>query len=173
MSEQWTRAFVFGASPESLLPLLREASLPVAIRVARAPGGTTLLFEGLGSELGRFLLRLPWLTWVETEDSIAPARRLTLLRGGRTVYEESLDPEGRLHVLHAGERRSCPAERITPRVAAHARAAIEALSAAGIQPLPVRRIWEGDPFPDSGPLEAPAIVPASRSDEEEEGEIPF
>ena len=73
---------------------LSDAALPVGVRLASAPGGARVLFEGLAPGIGRFLQGMPWPSWVETVDSIADARRLTLLRDGQVDYEDSLDPEG-------------------------------------------------------------------------------
>lgn len=171
MSERWVHVHVMGADPEALLLALRAAQLPVAIRLARVEGGATLLFDRLSPAVGAFLAGLPGLAWLQTEDSIASASRLVLLQDGQTLYEEAVDPEEQVHVRHGPEHRSGPAAAVPQEVAALAREAMAALARAGISPLPVRRIWEGDPFPGLSAEEV-AVIPGS-TPLEEEGDIPY
>jgi hypothetical protein len=172
MSEQFVHAHVMGADPGALLPLLQGAGLPVPVRLARAAGGSSLLFEGIDAAIGTFLAGLPWAAWVETDDSVASARRLSLLRGGEVLYEEAVDPDGNVHVRHGRDHRSGPSSPVPLELVTHARAAIAALSEAGIRLLPVRRVWEGDPFPDLLAAEVVAVIPGDRP-AGDVGEIPL
>lgn len=171
MSEQWCHAHVIEAALETLLSRLAEAALPIGVRVARAPYGIMLLFEGLAPEVGLFLSGLPWPVWVETHDGISDSYRLTLLRNGQQEYEESLDGDGRAWVTCAKRRRHCDAARISVSFASLADAGLSELERSGVRLLPGRHLWQGEPFPWPATAEIIATLPPSRP-AEPEGEMP-
>jgi hypothetical protein len=141
VAERWSHGIVLGGSPEAVARRLEgfAAGLPCDVEVRRSAVGSTVL--ALGSGLGRRLLDLPWPAWIEEVDTYHDGMWVTLLASGAVRYEEARDPDG-WHVLWAGERRSCAAQRgPTPGLVAHAREAMAELS-RDIGLVPARRIWE-------------------------------
>jgi hypothetical protein len=112
MGEQYRCAYVIDVEPTELVVQLERAMLPSTVHVSRVQSGSHLLFEGKHANQTAFLCTLPWLIWIESVDSVSSWQSLELVQNGELLYEESLDPDGWVHVLYAGERRSCDAARI-------------------------------------------------------------